>query len=105
MFLEELRHGAIGTMTGFAFPEILVEIYQKFTDGDVGGATEVFYRYCPLIRFENQRFINLALRKHIYYLRDAIASPTVRMPYMPLDEDTLEDLKDVLSRLEVLEGA
>src|SRR5918993_3952831 len=30
MFLEELRHGAIGTMTGFAFPEILVEIYTKF---------------------------------------------------------------------------
>ena len=29
MFLEELRHGAIGTMTGFAFPEILVEIYTQ----------------------------------------------------------------------------
>src|SRR6186997_2545193 len=28
--LEELRHGAVGTMTGFAFPEILVEIYAKW---------------------------------------------------------------------------
>ena len=33
MFLEELRHGAIGTMTGFAFPEILVDIFKRFTAG------------------------------------------------------------------------
>jgi 4-hydroxy-tetrahydrodipicolinate synthase len=99
MFLEELRHGAHGTMTGFAFPEILVEIYRKYSSGDIDGASEVFYRYCPLIRFENQPLINLALRKHIYHLRGAIASSRVRAPYMPVDEDTLADLNDLLSRL------
>jgi 4-hydroxy-tetrahydrodipicolinate synthase len=103
MFLEELRHGASGTMTGFAFPEILVEIYQKYSSGDIDGATEVFYRYCPLIRFENQPLINLALRKHIYYLRGAIASPRVRAPFMPLDEGTLADLEDVLARLKLID--
>lgn len=102
MFLEELRHGAIGTMTGFGFPEILVEIYEKYTAGDVDGATEVFYRYCPLIRFENQALINLALRKHIYHLRGAIASSRVRAPFMPLDEGTLADLADLLTRLELM---
>ena len=102
MFLEELRHGAHGTMTGFAFPDILVEIYQKFSSGDIDGATEVFYRYCPLIRFENQPLINLALRKHIYQLHGAISSARVRAPYMPVDEDTLEDLNDLLSRLELM---
>lgn len=101
MFLEELRHGAIGTMTGFGFPELLVEIYQKYTAGDVDGATEVFYRYCPLIRFENQALINLALRKHIYHRRGAIASPRVRAPFMALDEGTLADLEDLLTRLEL----
>jgi len=104
MFLEELRHGAIGTMTGFAFPEILVEIYQKFSRGDIDGATEVFYRYCPLIRFENQKLINLALRKQIYALRGAIASPHVRAPFTPVDDETLADLKDLLSRLQLTEG-
>jgi 4-hydroxy-tetrahydrodipicolinate synthase len=99
MFLEELRHGANGTMTGFAFPEILVEIYQKYNSGDIDGATEIFYHYCPLIRFENQPLINLALRKHIYYLRGVIASPRPRSPFMPLDEGTLADLEDVLTRL------
>jgi len=101
MFLEELRHGAIGTMTGFGFPEILVDIYQKFSRGDVDGATQVFYRYCPLIRFENQARINLALRKYIYHRRGAIASAAVRSPFAPLDDETLADLHDLLGRLEL----
>jgi 4-hydroxy-tetrahydrodipicolinate synthase len=101
MFLEELRHGAHGTMTGFGFPEILVEIYQKYSSGDIDGATEVFYHYCPLIRFENQPRINLALRKEIYQRRGAIASPTVRQPFAPVDQDTLADLADLMTRLEL----
>ncbi len=99
MFLEELRHGAIGTMTGFAFPEILVRIYRAYVGGDLDGATEVFYKYCPLIRFENQPRINLALRKHIYQLRGVIASARVRSPFTPVDPDTLADLDDLLRRL------
>ncbi len=99
MFLEELKHGAVGTMTGFGFPEILVDIYQRFTKGDLDGATDVFYRYMPLIRFENQPRINLALRKHIYHRRGAIVSPRVRAPFTPVDADTLADLDDLLRRL------
>jgi 4-hydroxy-tetrahydrodipicolinate synthase len=102
MFLEELRHGAIGTMTGFAFPEILVDIYRRFTAGDIDGATEVFYQFLPIIRFENQPRINLALRKHIYTLRGVIASPRVRSPFTPVDADTLADLDDILARLHLL---
>lgn len=102
MFLEELRHGAHGTMTGFAFPDILVDIYQKFVSGDVDGATDVFYRYCPLIRFENQPLINLPLRKHIYHIRGAIASPRARAPFMAVDDDTLADLNDILTRLDLI---
>jgi 4-hydroxy-tetrahydrodipicolinate synthase len=101
MFLEELRHGAIGTMTGFGFPEILVKIHQKYSSGDIDGATDLFYHYCPLIRFENQPLINLALRKQIYYRRGAIASPHVRSPFTPVDDDTLADLSDLLRRLEL----
>ncbi len=101
MFLEELRHGAAGTMTGFAFPEILVEIFRKYSDGDRDGATEVFYRYLPLIRFENQPRINLAIRKHIYHRRGALASPTARQPFAPVDAETLADLDDILRRLDL----
>jgi 4-hydroxy-tetrahydrodipicolinate synthase len=99
MFLEELRHGVVGTMTGFAFPEILVDIHRRFVSGDVDGATQVFYRFLPLIRFENQARINLALRKQIYYRRGAIRSPHVRAPFTPVDAETLADLTDLLDRL------
>lgn len=99
MLLEELRHGAMGTMTGFAFPDILKDIHTKFMSGDIDGATERFYRYCPLIRFENQPGIGLALRKHVYTLRGAIRCAQCRSPYLPVDNDTLADLNDLLTRL------
>lgn len=99
MFLEELRHGAVGTMTGFAFPEILVAISRAWAAGDRDRATAIFYKYCPLIRFENQPRINLALRKHIYHRRGVIASPRVRAPFSPVDDATLADLDDLLTRL------
>jgi len=62
----------------------------------------VFYKYLPIIRFENQPRINLALRKHIYQLRGVIASSRVRSPFTPVDADTLGDLDDILSRLALL---
>jgi 4-hydroxy-tetrahydrodipicolinate synthase len=99
MFLEELVHGIVGVMTGFAYSEILVDIYCKFRDGDIEGATEVFNRYCSIIRFEFQRDIGLAIRKYIYYKRGAIASPSMREPYVPIDDSTIEDLNRVLSSL------
>ena len=101
MFLEELKSGADGTMTGFGFPEILVKIHRQFTSGDLDGATETFYRYCPLIRFEAQEGISLTLRKQIYYQRGAIASPQARQPFVPLDAGTLRDLNDLLTRLQL----
>lgn len=105
MFLEELRHGAAGTMTGFAFPEILVAIHRAWLSGDRDGAATIFYRYCPLIRFENQPRINLALRKHIYHRRGVIASPRARAPFAAVDDGTLADLDDLLTRLDLQPGS
>ena len=96
MFLEELRHGAVGTMTGFAFPKVLVRIYDQFNSGDINGAEELFNRYCPLISFENQKYINLPLRKQAYYRRGIIGSPTARKPHAPIDQMTLDELDKLL---------
>jgi 4-hydroxy-tetrahydrodipicolinate synthase len=99
MFLEELRRGAVGTMTGFAFPEILVDIHRAFRGGDEGKAVAIFDRYATLIRFENQPRINLAIRKHVYALRGAMAGAYARFPAAELDAGTLSDLRNLLSRL------
>lgn len=97
MLLEELRRGAAGTMTGFGFPELLVEIVRRFRSGDEAGAREVFHRILPLVRFENQPGLNLAIRKHIYRRRGAIVSERVRAPGPSLDPGTIADLDEVLA--------
>jgi dihydrodipicolinate synthase/N-acetylneuraminate lyase len=104
MFLEELRHGAIGTMTGFAFPEILVEIFTKFTAGDRNGATEVFYKYCRSSASRTSRASTS---------RCASTSPATRRHrliayagalFTPVDADTLADLDDILAHARARRG-
>jgi 4-hydroxy-tetrahydrodipicolinate synthase len=98
-FLEELQRGAVGTMTGFAFPEILVRIHALYAAGDEAGAAAVFDRYCPLIRYEFQPKIGLALRKHIYKLRGAIASSAIRAPGMRLDAISEREIEAIVGRV------
>lgn len=104
MLFEELRAGAAGTMTGFGFPEILVDIVHRFRAGDEAGARDAFYRALPLIRFENQPGINLPLRKHVYRRRGAIASERVRQPAPTLDRGTTDELDTILRHLGLAEG-
>ncbi len=104
MLLEELAAGADGTMTGFGFPEILVDVVRRFRSGDRDGARDAFYRALPLIRFENQPGINLSLRKHLYRRRGAIASERVRAPAPALDRGTLESLDSILAHLGLATG-
>ena len=101
MLLEELRAGAAGTMTGFGFPEVLLDIVRRFTAGDEDGARDAFYRHLPLIRFENQPGINLPLRKHLYRRRGAMASERARSPVAPLDPGTKLELDRILHHLDV----
>jgi 4-hydroxy-tetrahydrodipicolinate synthase len=97
--LEELQRGAIGMMTGFGFPEILVSIYRDFRSGEVERARDTFYRYLPLIRYENQTGLNLTLRKLIYQKRGAIDDASPRRPYPPLDATTLVELDALIEYL------
>src|SRR5258706_12253355 len=60
---EELLSGADGAMTGFAIPEILIEIVLNFQSGEVEKAKAIFYRYVAIMRFEFQEGIGMAIRK------------------------------------------
>jgi 4-hydroxy-tetrahydrodipicolinate synthase len=103
--LEELLAGAAGAMTGFAYPEALVEIVSRFKAGDVDGAAEVFYRFVPLMRFEFQEGIGMAIRKEVLRRRGVVADPIVRAPGAKLDENTLAALDRVLRWTARQEGA
>lgn len=90
--LEELTAGAAGAMTGFAFPEVLVEVVQRYRAGDEAGAADVFYRYVPLMRFEFQQGIGIALRKEVLRRRGVIEHTGVRAPAPGVDAATLTSL-------------
>jgi 4-hydroxy-tetrahydrodipicolinate synthase len=94
--LEELLAGATGAMTGFAYPEILVKIVKLFHAGDLEGAAEAFYPYVPLMRFEFQEGIGMAIRKEVLKRRGAIACSAIRSPGAKLDATTLAALDRVL---------
>lgn len=94
--LEELMAGATGAMTGFAFPEILVEIIKLYRAGKVDEAADVFYRAVPLMRFEFQEGIGMAIRKEVLHRRGALASPSTRPPAAQLDKTTREALDRVM---------
>ena len=95
--LEELMAGATGAMTGFAYPEILVKIVKLFHAGDVDAAAEAFYPYVPLMRFEFQEGIGMAIRKEVLKRRGVVECADIRPPGAKLDATTLAALGRVLA--------
>ena len=95
--LEELMAGATGAMTGFAFPEILVKVVKLFHSGDVDAAAEAFYPFVPLMRFEFQEGIGVAIRKEVLRRRGVIECADIRPPGAKLDAATVAALDRVLA--------
>jgi 4-hydroxy-tetrahydrodipicolinate synthase len=99
-FYEELSRGAVGIMTGFAYPEILVRTYELFSGGREREAREYFFRYLPLVRFEAQLGVGgVGIRKEVFKMRGAISSSHVRFPAPALDEETLRELEELVGLL------
>jgi 4-hydroxy-tetrahydrodipicolinate synthase len=102
--LEELISGATGAMTGFAFPEILARIMTHWQAGDRDAAADVFYRAVPLMRFEFQEGIGMAIRKEVLRRRGALASAATRAPAGALDAPTRAALDRVLAWVTTQKG-
>lgn len=99
--LEELERGASGIMTGFAYPEVLRRIWDAYDAGQHSDARAVFHRYLPLVKFEAQAGIGLALRKEILRLRGAIRHATVRQPGPVLDASTRDEARALIELLDL----
>jgi 4-hydroxy-tetrahydrodipicolinate synthase len=97
---QELHRGADGIMTGFAFPEVLVEIFDLFQRGEAGAAEDLYDAYLPVLRHEQQPGFGLPVRKEILRRRGAIGSAAVRAPGGALDADDVAELDRLLARLE-----
>jgi 4-hydroxy-tetrahydrodipicolinate synthase len=103
--LEELLAGAAGVMTGFAFPEVLVKVVASFAAGRRDEAADLFYKFVPLMRFEFQDGIGLAIRKEVFRRRGVLDDASTRQPGPALDETTRAALDRVLRWTAGQEGA
>ncbi len=103
--IEELMAGAAGVMTGFAFPEVLVKVVALYRAGKIDEAADVFYRFVPLMRFEFQEGIGMAIRKEVLRRRGALAHGATRQPGPVLDESTRAALDRVMGWTAKQEGA
>lgn len=95
---QEMLRGADGAMTGFAYPEMLVQVCKRFAEGQVEAAEDLFNIYLPLLRHEFQYGIGLALRKETLRRRGAIRSAFVRKPGPVLDKVDHEELTRLIQR-------
>lgn len=97
---QEMLRGADGAMTGFAYPEMLVQVCKLFDDGRNEEAEDLFNVYLPLLRHEFQYGIGLALRKETLKRRGAIRSAYVRRPGPALNGTDMAELGRLIQRLE-----
>ncbi len=95
---EELSRGADGAMTGFAYPEMMVDVVRGHAAGDVERAHDLFDAYLPLSRYEQQAGIGLAVRKHLLAQRGVIASAAIRKPGPKLSVADIADLDRLVKR-------
>lgn len=97
---QELQRGADGAMTGFAYPEALVQTVALHRAGQPDAAEDFFDRYLPILRHEQQPGFGLAVRKHVLMRRGAIASAATRAPGPKLDAIDIAEVERLMARLE-----
>lgn len=95
---EELSRGADGAMTGFAYPEMMVDVVAAHARGDIERAHDLFDAYLPLSRYEQQPGIGLAVRKHLLAERGVIASAAIRKPGPKLSAQDIADIDRLVKR-------
>jgi 4-hydroxy-tetrahydrodipicolinate synthase len=98
--LDELACGAAGAMTGFSYPEALVATVEAWDPGAPEGSRKALLDHLPLITFEQQAGIALAIRKECLRRRGLIADPAVRPPARPLPDALRPVLEAHIDRLE-----
>jgi 4-hydroxy-tetrahydrodipicolinate synthase len=96
----EMERGADGAMTGYAYPEMLVGVVDLIRQGRRREAHDLFDRHLPLVRYETQPNLGLAVRKYVLRRRGIIASDTLRKPGPKLSPETIADIDWLMERIE-----
>lgn len=85
--LDELLAGAAGAMTGFSYPEALIACVRAWQREGYEAAQRELLPYLPLINFEQQAKVALAIRKECLRERGWIKDSGVRAPAAAFPEN------------------
>lgn len=100
LFLDfEMERGADGAMTGYAFPDMLADVVRLMKAGERDAAHDLFDAHLPLIRYEQQQGVGLAVRKYVLMKRGAIACDAQRKPGSSLTPAAKAEVDYLFARL------
>ena len=100
LFLDfETERGADGAMTGYAFPDMLVDVVRLAAAGQRDAAHDLFDAHLPLLRYEQQAGVGLAVRKYVMARRGIIASDAQRKPGGALSATAKAEIEYLLTRV------
>lgn len=101
LFLDfEMDRGADGANTGYAFPEMLVDVVRLSAAGKRDEAHDLFDAHLPYLLYEQQQgALGLAVRKYVLMRRGVIASDTQRKPGLALSALAKAEVDYLLSRV------
>ena len=100
LFLDyEMERGADGANTGYAFPDMLCDVVRLSAAGRREEAHDLFDAHLPLLRYEQQPGVGLAVRKYIMMRRGLLSSAAQRKPGAPMSAAAREEVEHLLTRL------
>jgi 4-hydroxy-tetrahydrodipicolinate synthase len=100
LFLDfEMERGVDGAMTGYAFPEMLIDVVRLSREKRREEAHEIFDAHLPLVRYEQQQGVGLAVRKYVMMKRSILASDAQRKPGAGLSATGKAEVDYLLMRL------
>jgi 4-hydroxy-tetrahydrodipicolinate synthase len=100
LFLDfEMERGADGANTGYAFPELLIDVVRLQKAGQRDAAHDIFDLHLPLMRYEQQQGVGLAVRKYVMAKRGILAHDAQRKPGSALSAAAKAEVDYLLSRI------
>ena len=102
LFLDyEMERGADGANTGYAFPDMLCDVVRLSQEGRREEAHDLFDAHLPLLRYEQQPGVGLAVRKYLLMRRGLLSCDAQRRPAATLTARAKAEVEHLLTRLAV----
>jgi 4-hydroxy-tetrahydrodipicolinate synthase len=101
LFIDfETERGADGANTGYAFPEMLVDVVRFCAAGRRDEAHDLFDAHLPYLRYEQQQgALGLAVRKYVMMRRGILTSDAQRKPALSLSAQAKAEVDYMLARI------